>query len=124
MSVLEKKRDVFGKIASLNVLNDGYPSLSSLNSLGSVSNSLNTADFLIDLTTSLVGFDQLRDYIINTITHDLDEIEVLIKNAIKKQLKEMVSCSVNPLIPTWLQHGNSGVTTTWWVNIYRCGFWC
>lgn len=112
MSVLEKKRDVFGKIASLNVLNDGYPSLSSLNSFGSVSNSLNTTDFLIDLTTSLVGFDQLRDFIINTITHDLDEIEVLIKNAIKKQLKEMVSCSVNPLIPTWLQHGNSGVTTT------------
>lgn len=112
MPILDQKRNLFGKIASLNVLNEGYPILSTIDSLRSISNSLNTTDFLIDLTTSLIGFDELRNHVINTIVYDLDDIEVLIKNAIKRQLKEMVSCSVNPLIPIWLQHGNSGVTTT------------
>ncbi len=109
MGIIDQKKDVFGNIAALNVLNGGLPKLPDFNSFSSISNSTNSAQFLIDLLNSLVGFEALKEFVVDTISFKLPQIETSVKDGIKKELKELVSCSVNPSIPDWFKHGESGV---------------
>lgn len=111
MGIIDQKKDVFGNIAALNVLNGGLPKLPDFNSFSSISNSTNSAQFLIDLLNSLVGFEALKEFVVDTISFKLPQIEVSVKDGIKKELKELVSCSVNPSIPDWFKYGGSGVET-------------
>lgn len=110
MGIVDQKRQIFGQIGALNVLNDDYPKLPKLDSLPSVNNNTNPTDFLLDLLNSLVGFEVLKDHVVDTITYGLDKVEDIIKDGLKLELKEIVSCNVNPSIPTWFQSGGSGVT--------------
>ena len=109
MAIVDQKREIFGSIGALNVLNDGFPKLPNFDSFGSVNNGTDSTQFLIDLLQSLVGFEALKEHIINTITYQLENIEDAIKDGLKAELKEMVSCSINPSIPTWFQTGGVGV---------------
>jgi hypothetical protein len=110
MSILDQKSQVMGNISSLNVLTEGLPKLKKGNSFSSINNSGNATDFLIDLVRSLVGYNDLKRNITDVITRKLPQIELEIKNSLKKDLKDLVSCSVNPGIPTWFKSGGSGVT--------------
>ena len=118
MSIIDQKRDVFGNISALNVLNDYFPKLSKLDSLSSINNENNSSNFLVELVTSLAGVEALKEHIIDTITYRLDQIEDAIKDGLKRELKEMVSCSINPSIPTWFQDGGTGVE----VNVSKIDF--
>tara|TARA_R110002050_G_scaffold79261_8_gene169380 strand:+ start:2708 stop:4153 length:1446 start_codon:yes stop_codon:yes gene_type:complete len=109
MGILDKKKEIFGNIGAINVLNDNFPKLPSTNSLPSINNGLNSTQFLMDLITSLVGFDALKDYVTNTITYKLSDIEDEIKSAIKTEFKEIVSCSINPSMPSWFKNDGDGV---------------
>lgn len=110
MSILDQKKSIFGNISALNVLNDNYPNLPNTNSFQSISNSTNSTDFLLDLVTSLVGYNALKEYLVDTITYGLNDIEDAVKDGIKDELTQMVSCSVNPEIPLWVRNNQSGVT--------------
>jgi len=111
MGIIDQKKSVFGNIAALNVLNGGLPKLPDFNSFTSISNSTNSAQFLIDLLNSLVGFEALKEFVVDTISFKLPQIETSVKDGIKKDLKELVSCNVNPSIPDWFKHGESGIET-------------
>lgn len=108
MSIINQKKQIFGNINTLNVLNDNFPKLPNINSFLSISNSTNSTQFLLDLVNSLVGYESLIEYLVNTITYNLEDIEDLVKDEIKNEITQMVSCSVNPEIPNWLK--NEGVT--------------
>ena len=110
MSILDQKKAIFGNISALNVLNDNYPSLPNSNSFSSINNGTNSTDFLLDLVTSLVGYTALQEFLVDTITYGLDDIEEAVKDAIKDELTQMVSCSVNPNIPQWVRSNQPGVT--------------
>ena len=109
MGILDQKKDIFGKIGALNVLNDNFPKLPNFNSLSSITNGTNSTNFLIDLITSLVGFNTLKDTFINTMVYNLSDFEGEIKNIIKSELNEIVSCSINPSLPSWFLNGNEGL---------------
>jgi hypothetical protein len=109
MSIIDQKKNIFGNIGALNALNDNYPKLPSFNSFESINNRNNSTNFLLDLITSLVGFNALKTFLIDTVVYQLPKLESDIKDSLKLNLNEIVSCSVNPSIPTWLQHGNSGI---------------
>jgi hypothetical protein len=109
MGILEQKREVFGNIGAINVLNDNFPKLPKFDSLPSINNGLNSTQFLMDLINSLVGFDALKGHVINTITHKLGFIEAELKDALKAEFKEIVACNINPSIPTWFQNDGPGV---------------
>ena len=111
MGIIDQKKDVFGNIAALNVLNGGLPKLPDFNSFSSISNGTDSAQFLIDLLNSLVGFEALKEFVVDTISFKLPQIETSVKDGIKEQLKELVSCSVNPSIPNWFKYGEDGVET-------------
>ena len=111
MAIVDQKRKVFGSIGALNVLNDGFPKLPNFDSFSSVNNGNDSTQFLIDLLNSLVGFEALKDYVVDTITYRLDQVEDAVKDGLKRELKEMVSCSINPSVPIWFQDvaGSTGV---------------
>jgi len=108
MAIVDKKREVMAKLSAMTALakvkKDKFNS-----SLQSMNNDLNSTDFLVDFTVVLVGAKALKDYIVDSISNRLPEIELAIKDGLKLELKELVSCNVNPSIPVWFQHGGSGV---------------
>lgn len=108
MDVTREKSEVFGQIAALRVSSQGFPKFSISNSIESISQKANSLDFLVDLSKSLIGFDALKETLIDVLTHNLDEIELDIKQALKKALKQLVSCSINPSLPS--SFVNDGIT--------------
>jgi len=108
MDITQEKSDVFGQIAALRVSAEGFPITSISNSIASISQAANSLNFLTDLVKALTGFEALKESLVDILTHNLDEIELDIKQALKKSLKSMVSCSVNPSIPDFFI--NDGVT--------------
>jgi len=110
MSLINEKKNIFSNISALNVLNDGFPKFGKINSFNSISNSTNSSEFLIELLVSLVGYDGIKTFITNTLTYELDKIDLLVKSVIKKELNSIVSCSVNPSIPEWFKSTGEGIT--------------
>ena len=104
MSLINDKNEVFGKIAALRTSCEGFPKLNLTNSMCSIDNSTSSLDFLIDLLKVTVGFESLNLILTKTLTYDLSKIEIEIKKALKKELKSLVSCGVNPSIPDFFLH--------------------
>jgi hypothetical protein len=110
MSRVDEKRKVMGNIGALNVLSEGLPKLKNrTNSFSSINNSNNSINFLVDVVTSLVGYQDLTNNITDLLSRKLPEIEIEIKNSLKSQLKEFVSCGSNPSIPIWFKSTSDGV---------------
>jgi hypothetical protein len=110
MSIVDKKKEVFGKIAAARTLTDGMPKLKLSSSLSSINNSGDSLSFLTDLIQSLVGYEALVDTIVDTLAYSIPKIEKAVKKAIKAELKSIVSCGIDPSIPTWFKSTGTGVT--------------
>jgi hypothetical protein len=102
MSIVKQKEEIFGNIAALRTLTDDFPKLSINNSFPSINNQGNSQDFLMDLIFSLVGFEEIRELLIDILTYASEESESLIKEALKVELKSLVACGVDPLLPNWM----------------------
>lgn len=109
MSIKDKKQKVFGEIAAAKTLTTGLPKLKNTNSFPSVNNGNDIILFLSDLVKSLVGQKEFVNVIVETLTKYLDKIEKGLKQTIKKILRNMVSCGVNPSIPDFLKSTGSGI---------------
>ena len=100
MSIAQDKQKVFSEISALRVSAEGYPKMILSNSIDSLNEvKANSLDYLTDLLKSLIGFDSLKDVVVETLTQNLDEIEDDVKIALKEVLKNLISCSVNPKLP-------------------------
>lgn len=108
MGIIDQKRSVFGSLAAINTLSS-LPKFGKSSSFSSINNSTNSTDFLIDLLSALAGGKAIKDYVVDTITHKLPDIEQKVKDGLKSELKKLVSCDINPGIPTWFQHGGAGI---------------
>lgn len=106
MSIIDKKREIYGQIAALRTSCEGFPKFELNSSVCSIDNTSNSLDFLIDLLKVTVGFETLNIILTNTLTFKLDLIEIEIKKALKRELKKLVSCGVNPSIPDFFKHQN------------------
>lgn len=109
MNVISKKKEVFGKIGATKTLTEGLPKLKSSSSFSSINNSGDVISFLTDLVKTLVGFEALVSSVIDTITHSLPRIEKEVKKALKVELKNIVSCGVNPSLPDWMKSTGTGI---------------
>lgn len=112
MSIINQKRKIFGDIAALRASSEGFPQFKLNSSFPSINNGGNSLEFLTDLLKSLIGFESLKNVVVDTVTHNLGNIENDIKIILKKELKKLVSCSVNPSIPDWVKHQNIIPTST------------
>jgi hypothetical protein len=109
MSIINQKGNIFGEINAKKTLLDGMPSLQLNPSFPSINNDTNPLNFLTDLLSSLVGVESLKEVIIDTLTRNLPNIEVEIKQSIKKSLNNLVSCQINPSIPSYLIGDGKGI---------------
>jgi hypothetical protein len=109
MSTVDKKQKIFGKIAAARTLTDSMPKLKKFNSIPSINNKSDIIGFLTDLIKSFVGAAALMKIIVDTLTISLQKLEVIIKNALKTDLKEIVSCGINPSIPDFLKSTGDGI---------------
>lgn len=108
MDILKQKKNIFGEIAALRVSAEGYPKKTLLSSVASINKKANSLNFLIDLQKTLAGAEDLKESIIELLTQHLGEIELEVKSTLKKALKNMVSCGINPSIPDWVR--TDGIT--------------
>jgi len=108
MPVLDQKEKAFGNIAALRTLTDDFPELKLNNSFPSINNQGSSQDFLIDLLKSLVGYEELRDTLVEILVYATEEAEIAVKDSLKLQLKSLVACGVDPSLPDWLI--NDGIT--------------
>ena len=109
MSVLDKKRKVFGGVAAARTLTEGMPKLKLSSSFPSVNNKGDSITFLTDLIKSLIGYAALVKAVVDILTHSIEEIEVEIKKALKTELKSIVSCGVDPSLPAFIKTAGSGI---------------
>ena len=103
MGIIDDKKKVFGQIAAFRTLSEGFPEVTLTDSFPSLNNNASSLDFLIDLLKSLIGFEEMRDSIVDILTFQLRDIELEIKKAIKLELKSIVSCGVDPSLPSFIK---------------------
>ncbi len=109
MSVLDKKRKIFGNVAAAKTLVDGIPKLKLNSSFPSINNEGDSISFLTDLIISLIGYEELVKSLENTLTYSLENIEKDIKKVIKDVLKDTLACGINPSTPDFLKSTGAGV---------------
>jgi hypothetical protein len=109
MSIIDKKKKVFGKIAAAKTLISGLPTLRLTSSLESINNKGNSISFLTDLIKSLIGYEALVSSTIDILMHSVAKIEVAIKTNLKQELKAIVSCGINPQLPNWIKSTGDGI---------------
>lgn len=109
MSIIDKKKKIFGNIAAATTLTEGLPKLKLSSSFPSINNGGNSITFLTDLIKSLIGYEALVSSLVDMLTHSLPNIEREIKKALKTELKNIVSCGVDPSLPSWIKSTGSGI---------------
>ena len=109
MSLIDQKKKVFGNIAAARTLVDGMPKLNLNSSFSSINNNGDAVAFLCDLIKSLIGFEALQQSITETLVYYSKPIEQEVKNLLKSELKSIVSCGVDPSLPTWIKNTGSGI---------------
>lgn len=92
------KSYAFATISAAQTILEKYPNLYSSDSYLSVNVSSNPFDFIIDLLKSMGGYDNLVNVVAKFITYELDAIELAIKGILITNLKDFISCSLNPFI--------------------------
>ena len=111
MSLKDKKQKVFGEIAASKTLVEGMPLFKLVSSLSSINNQNNPISFLTDLISSLIGQQDLINTVTHVLTHTLEDIEKELKNILKKTLRGIVTCGVNPSIPSFMKStSTTGIT--------------
>jgi hypothetical protein len=124
MAVKDTKKKVMGKVSALNKLTDkgnnrvdGIKSKVNSNKEAINNKKNNVMEFITNLAMAITSFEDLKKSITDVIANQLPKTESVIKNELKKQLKELVSCSVDPSLPLWLI--NDGIN----LNVSKIDFY-
>ena len=111
MSKNNQKRSINGIVGAYKTLNDGYPKSVSDKS-DSINNKFGEArkkkqeaqDFVTDIIKKIAGYKAITEGVVNLLTTELENIEVIVKQALKTDLKKYISCGTNPSIPDFMKH--------------------
>lgn len=109
MAIVDKKKQIFGKIAAYKTLTESLPKLKKTSSLPSINNGGNSISFLSDLIKSLIGYEALKSSVSEILSNSLPTIEKNIKHVLATDLKSLVSCGVDPQLPDWLKSTGDGI---------------
>lgn len=110
MAIKDKKKEVMAKVAALDKITEkgtnrveGVRSKINGNKKAINNKKNEVMEFITNLALTITTFETLKKGITDVIANQLPKAESVIKNELKKQIKELVSCSVNPSIPDWLK---------------------
>lgn len=98
MNPQQLKSDALSVVdAALAILNK-FPSLDSLDQGISLGTSLNPFPFLLELFKTTSGYNMLVEIVSKFLVYELPVVEVAVKGVILSQLKNMLTCSLNPFV--------------------------
>lgn len=104
-SISREQRDVLALIDAIMAMTEKAPKSPYLG----VGISLNPFTFLMDIITKYVSFEEMVDWLVDTLTVSLPVIELSLKGVILANLKATIDCNNDPRIPNWLR--KNGVPT-------------
>jgi hypothetical protein len=110
MAIVDKKKKVFGKIAAAKTLTESKVfklKNKATNALESINNKGDSITFLTDLIKTLIGYAALVKATVDILTHSIEEIEIEIKKALKLELKSIVSCGIDPSLPSFIKSNST-----------------
>lgn len=105
MAIKDEKQKIFGKIAALRTLNEGYPEFNLVNSFPSINNTDESIAFLVELIISLLGSGELKNVATDFLTTKIGELESKVKSSLIKKINGDVTMGSNPSIPSFLVNG-------------------
>jgi len=109
MSISDKKEKVFGKIAASRTLTESKFK-SKLKKLSPFINNVKSViAFLTDVIKALIGYGALVKAVIDILMHSLDTIEQELKKALKLNIKNIISCGINPSLPDFIKSTGDGI---------------
>lgn len=97
-ALAQVKEKTMGTVDAALTLLERYPVLDDTNSNISVNLSLKPFEVLLDLAKRLWGYDLMVDIVSYIIVAGLPPLEAAIKTILITNIKNMLSCSVNPFI--------------------------
>lgn len=97
--VKKAKKEALAVIDSALVILNKYPEFDETNISLSYNTSFNPFDFLMDVFKSTVGYDVFINIISYFIAAELPAVEIAVKTVLLTNLKNIISCSLNPFIP-------------------------
>lgn len=97
----KERREILALIDAILAMSEKYPTDNSYNV--NVGISLNSFDFLLDIITKKVSFEELVEWLVNYITTALPGIELGVKGVILSNLKSLIDCNNDPRIPNWIR---------------------
>lgn len=98
-NIKQVKDDALAVINGALTIIDKFPSLNSTNTLLSLDTSTNPFTFLMDAFKNTAGYDTLIRILSNFIVYELDAVELAVKGILMSNVKNLISCSINPYIP-------------------------
>lgn len=97
-NVKQVKDDALAVINAALTIVERFPNLSSTNTLLSLDTSTNPFTFLMDAFKNTAGYDTLIRILSNYIVYALDALEITVKGILLSNVKNLISCSINPFI--------------------------
>ena len=98
-NIKQVKDDALAVINAALTIIDRFPNLNSTNTLLSLDTSTNPFTFLMDAFKNTAGYDTLIRILSNFIVYELEAVEVAVKGILLSNVKNLISCSLNPFIP-------------------------
>ena len=98
INVKDKKNDAISIINAALAILDKFPQLDKTNTNLSFNTSLNPFPLLVDLFKTTKGYDIIIDILSKFLTYELDALEIVIKGVLITNIKQYLSCSINPFI--------------------------
>lgn len=93
------KSEVFGTIDAAQTMLNRFPDLDADNVGVSVNMSSNPLEFIVDLFKQTAGYDILLKYVGSVIATAIPAIEISVKALLLSNIRNLLTCSLNPLIP-------------------------
>ena len=97
-NIKQVKDEALAVINAALTIVDRFPNLSSTNTLLSLDTSTNPFTFLMDAFKNTAGYDALIRILSNFIVYELDALEIAVKGILLTNVKNLISCSINPFI--------------------------
>lgn len=96
-----EKQEAIGLINAAITLCNNFPKLEMNKNL--VSQNLSPFSFLINICDILGCYEELLDWLVKMLTYSLPTIEMGVKTILLSNLKNLISCSLDPRIPNELR---------------------
>lgn len=98
MNVKQTKDNALAIIDSALAILNKFPPLDETNTTLSFNTSTNPFEFLMDLFKTTSGYNTLLKILSKFIVYELPAVEIAVKGVLLSNLKNIISCSINPFI--------------------------